>query len=345
MNWEMLGHEWAVNLLKGHVAHGEVRHAYLFTGPQGIGRRTLAVRLAQSLNCPSPVEPGEPCLTCVTCRQIGAMQHPDLFVVQAEPPGTTLKVEQVRELQNSLVLSPYQARYRVAILLRFEEAHVSAANAFLKTLEEPASNVVIVVTAESSEKLLPTVVSRCQVLRLQPVPVEHLIKDLRERWKLPTDEANLVAAISGGRPGYAYYLHNNKIGLSKRSKCLEDHSKLLSASRVERFRYSEGIYDDVNKGRMTRQELYEMLGTWLSLWRDVLITAAGSERIMTNPDREEEILDLTDRYRLQGARKNVLVIETTLERLRKNVNLRLAMDVLLLDLAQSNSSQPQGNNK
>ena len=338
MNWEMFGHEWAVDLLKGHVARGEARHAYLFTGPQGIGRRTLALRMAQALNCPSPTEPGEPCLSCPTCRHIGAMQHPDLFVVQAQPPGTTLKVEQIRELQNSLVLSPYQARYRVAILLRFEEAHASAANALLKTLEEPASNVVIIITAESSEILFPTVVSRCQVLRLQPVRIEELTKDLHERWQLPPQEAKLLAAVSGGRPGIAYHYHENKVLKEKRIKALNDHVRLISASRVERFRFSEGINDDVKNGRMTRQDLYEMLATWLSLWRDVLLTAAGSERMLTNPDRQEEITALADRYQLQGAQKNVLAVEKTLERLRKNVNLRLAMDVLLLDLTQSDGS-------
>ena len=338
MNWDMLGHKWAVDLLKRHVARDEVRHAYLFTGPQGIGRRTLAVRLAQALNCPSPVEPGEPCLTCPTCRQIDAMQHPDLFMVQAEPPGGTLKVDQVRDLQHSLVLSPYQGRYRVAILLRFEEANDNAANALLKTLEEPASKVVIILTAESTEKLLPTVVSRCEVLRLQPLQVTEVVKGLQERWQLDNKQARLLAAISGGRPGYARCLHENADKLHKRTKWLNDHARLLSASRVERFRFSEGINEDINKGRMTRQELYEMLANWLSLWRDVLLTAAGSTRMLTNLDREKEIVDLADCYRIPGAQKSVLAVEKTLERLRKNVNLRLAMDVLLLDLAQSAGS-------
>src|SRR5512137_425446 len=104
MNWDLLGHEWAVNLLRENVVRGQVRHAYLFTGPQGVGRRTLALRLAQALNCLRPPEPGVPCRGCRACLQIERMQHPDLAVVQAEVQGGTLKVEQIRELQHILSL-------------------------------------------------------------------------------------------------------------------------------------------------------------------------------------------------------------------------------------------------
>ena len=111
MNWDMLGHEWAVSLLKGHIERDRVRHAYLITGPRGVGRRTLALRLAQALNCPQPSSPGDPCRTCRTCSQIERMQHPDLVVVQADQLGGTLKVDQIRELGRGLALAPYESQY------------------------------------------------------------------------------------------------------------------------------------------------------------------------------------------------------------------------------------------
>src|SRR5215208_3233806 len=118
-HWNLIGNDWAVDMLKKHIVNGTTRHAYLFAGPPGLGRRTLAVRFAQALNCPTPSEPGVPCGKCRDCKQIAAMQHVDLTVVQANAEGGTLKVDQIRETRRTLVLKPYGARYRVALFLRF----------------------------------------------------------------------------------------------------------------------------------------------------------------------------------------------------------------------------------
>src|SRR4030042_5628884 len=112
MDWGMIGHDWAVNLLAEHVAQGKERHAYLFTGPSGIGRRTLALRFAQGLNCLKPPSPGKPCRKCSACKRLEVMQHPDLMVVEAEREGMVLRIDQVRELQHVLYLAPYEGRER-----------------------------------------------------------------------------------------------------------------------------------------------------------------------------------------------------------------------------------------
>ena len=140
-NWNLLGHEWAVDMLRQHAAHDEIRHAYLFCGPPGLGRRSLALRLAEALYCTNPPGPGIPCGICRDCKQIDAMQHPDMNVIQAldgddlPKEGGTLKVDQIREVQRSLSLKPYQSKFRVALFLRFQEANDNAANALLMTLE------------------------------------------------------------------------------------------------------------------------------------------------------------------------------------------------------------------
>jgi len=321
----MLGHAWAADLLRQHVAQGNFRHAYLFTGPQGVGRRTLALRLAQALNCPQPPAPGVPCRVCRTCTRLEAMQHPDLAVVQAEQVGGTLKVEQVRELQHSLSLAPYEARYRVALLLRFEEAHLSAANALLKTLEEPPPQVVLIVTAENAENLLPTIVSRCEVLRLRPLPAEMISQALQDRAGLSPEQAHLVAHLSGGRPGYALRLSQEGGELDLRQQWLKDHHSLLAASRVERFAFSESHSKD-------KEQLRQILMVWLSLWRDVLLRALGASVSPSNLALGAEIEALAAEVGIQGASSVVASLQRTLDLIDRNVNARLAMDVLLLDL-------------
>jgi len=151
-NWNLIGHEWAVDMLKKHVVHGTTRHAYLLAGPPGIGRRTLALRFAQALNCLTPSAPGIPCGECRNCKQIAAMQHPDLTIVQADTEGGTLKVDQIRDARRLLTFKPYAANYRVALFLRFQEANDSAANALLKTLEEAPSYAVLILTADNPEQ-------------------------------------------------------------------------------------------------------------------------------------------------------------------------------------------------
>lgn len=325
MSWDLLGHEWAVELLQDHVAQGRLRHAYLITGPQGSGRRTLALRLAQAINCQQPPAPGEACGECRACRLIERMQHPDLTILQAENEGGVLKVEQIRELQRGLSLAPYEARYRVALLLRFEEANLSASNALLKTLEEPPAQVILILTASSTEALLPTIVSRCETIRLRPLAVEQVAGGLQQRWSLPEEEASLLAHISGGRPGAALRLHSEPERLEHRLAWLEELYKLLQSPRVERFSYIDSIYKDKEAARQACQ-------VWLSFWRDVLLVAAGSSAPLGNPDQAGKIAELAQVYGLRAARDAVHALERTLDLMDKNINLRLALEVLALDL-------------
>ena len=322
-NWNMLGHEWAVEMLHQHAARGDVRHAYLFCGPPGLGRRTLALRLAQALNCTNPSAPGIPCGTCRDCKQIEAMRHPDMSVIQAEAEGGTLKVDQVREVQRSLSLKPYQAKYRVALFLRFQEANENAANALLKTLEEAPAHAILLLTADTPEQLLPTIVSRCEILRLRALPVSTIEADLLAHG-VDAERARLLAHISGGRPGYARKLVDDSTVLERREERLDDLQTLLPAPRVEKFSYAEKLAKDKDAMRQT-------ILVWLSYWRDVMLRVAQAETPLINIDRNMEIEFLAGRLDLSTARRVVGDLESVLEKMDKNVNSRLLAEVLLLD--------------
>src|SRR5512142_638940 len=208
-SWDILGNGWAVEMLRQHVARGTARHAYLFSGPPGVGRLTLALRFGQALNCTQPIEPGTPCRTCRDCTEIEARKHPDLKIIEAETAAGALKVDQIRDARRSLALKPYQSRYRLTIFRRFQEATDEAANALLKTLEEAPDYAVLVLTADSPESLLPTIVSRCEVLRLQPVPLDAVMSFLVDHGA-DEQEARLLAHVSGGSPGRALRLHQDR---------------------------------------------------------------------------------------------------------------------------------------
>jgi DNA polymerase-3 subunit delta' len=321
--WDIFGHDWAVEMLQQHVAHQTLRHAYLLTGPVGIGRRTLALRLTQALNCQSPVAQGVPCRNCRVCKQIEAGQNIDLMVIQAESEGGTLKVEQVREVQKFLSLKPYQSPYKTVIFLRFQEANVNAQNALLKTLEEAPSYGILLLTADNAEQLLPTIVSRCEILRLRPLRVEAVNEFLLARG-LDADQARLLAHLSGGRPGYALRLAGDKKALDFRVEKLDDLKHLLAAKRRERFNYAEKLAKDKDVFRQT-------LLIWLSYWRDVLLKTSGAHAALTNADRADEIEAFAYQVDLPLARRVTEALEKAVERLEKNVNARLLAEVMLLD--------------
>ncbi|MGB5843358.1 MAG: DNA polymerase III subunit delta' [Anaerolineales bacterium] len=324
-NWNMIGHDWAVNLLKQHVSHGIQRQAYLITGPESVGRRTLAIRFAQAVNCVQSTGDGVPCLDCPTCGQIERLVHPDLSVVEAERAGGPLKVDQIRELQHGLHLTPYDGNYRIALLLRFEEANAQASNALLKTLEEPPANVILLITAESAERLLPTIVSRCEVIRLRPVPSATLNQGLQSHWLIPPDDANLLTHLSGGRPGYSFRLYQSPEILSQRSEWLDDLNNLLLANRVARFDYAD-------KSSKSRKNLPPLLKTWLGFWRDVMLRSINSSSQIINIDFQESIDQLAQDLDKNLIFRIVITFDEIFDLLDHNVNPRLAIEDLMLVL-------------
>lgn len=324
-NWDLLGHEWAVQLLKGQIASGRLRHAYLFTGPAGVGRRTLALRLAQALNCPNPPAPGEFCGACRACRGFADMQHADLLLLERQEGDREIKVSALRELSRSLSRTPLEARVQVALLLSFQEASEEAANALLKTLEEPNPSVLLCLTAPDADSLPATVVSRCELLRLRPLSNEQLANALQARLNLEPDKAKLLAGLSDGLPGKALRLHEDAAVLEQRGAWLDAGEQLLSANRVQRFAFAE-------KASKDREALRAQLLVWLSFWRDVVLRAARSSAALSNPDRAVGISALAEKLPLPAAQGALAAIERTLTQLNTNVNARLAMEVLLLKL-------------
>ncbi len=328
MSWDLIGHDLVVERLRNDIAHDRVRHAYLFTGPDGIGKRTLAAVFARALLC---AQADPPCSQCRHCALTARGSHPDLLTVEPIVTGKSvrtakIKIDPVRNLIHDLQLKPVEARRRVGRVLRFDAANDEAQNAFLKTLEEPPGQVVLLLTAERADDLLPTIVSRCEVVALRPLPREVVRDSLITRWLVPAERAELLAHLSQGRLGWAVRMQHDDAALAARTQKLDDLAALVGGSRVTRFNYAERLAKESNVER-----IQETLELWLAFWRDVLLAASGAQAPLANPDREAEIRRRAESVTPAAASAVMVNLRRTGELLEKNANARLALEVCLLD--------------
>ncbi len=321
--WPIAGHEWAVELLARSIQAQKLSHAYLFAGPQQIGKRTLAKSFAQAMLC---TEANAPCGTCRSCQLVHRERHPDVYTIA--PENDRIKIDAIREMQHSVALSPVEGQRRVCIISRFDRATTSAANALLKTLEEPPPTVVLLLTADRLESLLPTIVSRCQVVMLRPLPRDRILSVLLDQGIEP-EQARLLSHLACGRVGWALNAARDERVLEQREQTLQSIAAIAQGSYVERFAWAE---------RLSRKPdlVPSVLETMTSWWRDVLLLAATSATPIANVDQRGELQDWAARYPLETATQALRTICDTAWKLERNANLRLALEVLALDLPGNN---------
>jgi DNA polymerase-3 subunit delta' len=343
-NWGLLGHEWAVEFLRSGLAQGRTAHAYLFTGPDKIGKRTLALALARSINCES--SPGEsslplqPCGECLSCRNIQRGVHPDVQVINREVQAEMLSqdpakkrelgVDTIRILQRDVNLKPYQGRRKVYIIDEAETLSEEAVNSFLKTLEEPPPSTIFVLLSLTEEALLPTLVSRCQVLRLRPVSRRLIEDELRRCYELEPEEAKLLASLSMGRVGWAFQAAADPRVAEARSARRSELIALESATRVRRFEYAAELAGHFGRGE--REKVLETLDLWSGWWRDVVLVKGDCPHLVTNIDEMSALREAAQKYDLEQLVGFVRRVEETALQLKQNVNPRLALESVLLEV-------------
>jgi len=325
-DWGVIGHGWAVRRLQSAIARAQLAQSHLFVGPPNIGKATLALATARALL-------GRDARARALVDQ---RRHPDLLWVSPPAEGEAIKVEQVRELLHGLTLAPVEGAYRVAVVDDAHRMTESSKNALLKTLEEPNPAVVIILIAPNSESMLPTIVSRCQVLNLRPLAIQDVEQALLARGSAP-EQAALIARLSRGRIGWALRAIEDESVLAARATHLDDLRALLAANRTRRFAYAEQL------AQADYAQIVEVLEDWLLLWRDVLRATSQSE-CLVNLDQRDWIAALAEALAPAQIAQVVRDISDTLRHLERNANARLALDVLMLKLphlaASLNSAQP-----
>lgn len=321
-----------VGILAALVKADKLPHALVFTGPDGVGKRTAAMALAMAGNCTgaAPAEASEfppVCGRCRSCRKIEAGSHPDVLFIEAS--GQFIRIGQIRELLGVLAMKPYEARLRVVIIMGAHQMNPEAGNALLKILEEPPERTVLILTAPGAADLLPTIASRCQPIRFNPLSPESLAAMLTKALDIPVGNARVLAAVSGGSYGRALSLHEQN-WLEKRQRLIGALGCLAppEAGRPP-VTTVMALAMGLSENRDTLMEAMDML---TMLYRDL---AMGKHRRggLLNADLSERIVSAAEKLDEVGIVHRVEAIDTAVRQVRGNGNPRLTAERLFLELA------------
>ena len=332
--WQVVGHEEAVALLSRSLEKDMLSHAYLFAGPQQVGKTTLAVNLAQAVNClGAPSE--RPCGECTQCRRIAAGQHPDVQVIdlEANQDGSAtrreISIDQVREVQHAATLKPYEGKYRVFIFQEAASLSQEASNALLKLLEEPPESVLLILLTSDVESIFPTIISRCQWIGLNYLALSDIARELQKTLDVPPQEAMNLARLSKGRIGWALEAAREPQIMEDYATELERMASLLDDTLEERFAYAGEMAALYARNREKALEQLKMAVGW---WRDLLVLKKGEREFVSNTPALEAL------QRHAGWIPTPQVVEAikrtrdTIGYMEANVNPRLALEVLMLSL-------------
>ncbi len=328
-HWDVIGHERAVRALARAARDEAPVHAYLMTGPERAGKRTLARTLAAALNCQAaPAE--RPCHVCPSCRMTAREAHPDFTVVE-RTEERRLNVEQVRDARGSVDWRPYQGRFKVYLFVDVDEMSEGAANALLKTLEEPPPQVVLVLTATSADAVPTTVVSRCRVVPLQPVAPSALAAGLEALHGADPATARRLAALSNGRPGWAVAALAAPELVARRQEEI-DRVVALSEGPLGTRLLLAGESCKGGSFLESRALCLRVLEDMLEWWRDLLILSSGAGSAPLHADRRDELARQAAKRGHAKIVRGLREIESTAGSVERNVTPRLALEALLLRL-------------
>lgn len=320
----VLGQEKAKNLLRRAAAGGRLAHAYLFRGPAGVGKKTLARAFGNYLNCLAPLPQQDACGHCPSCRKLRGGNHPDRLRI--EPDGAAIKIAQIRELKRALTYPPLEARLRVVLLCDVHTMRKEAANSLLKLLEEPPPGNLLILTGDGASEILPTITSRCQTIPFTSLPQPQVARELVAEGIAPETAATLAA------------LNDGSLGRARQSGALE----LLELRRTVvntildlqpgRPDTAEAIFALAESSAALAEQLPQFLGL-LKLWfRDLLLLHHRQPGRVVNLDLGEALTRGQTRWPLPQLPARFKLFEAAELQLARNCNRALVCEVLYFGL-------------
>ncbi|OGX29841.1 MAG: DNA polymerase III subunit delta' [Omnitrophica WOR_2 bacterium RIFCSPHIGHO2_01_FULL_49_10] len=316
---KVIGQELAVDLLKKAIEEKRLAHAYLFIGPDGVGKSLLAKIFAKALNCEK--QTAEACDECVPCKKIEGNIHPDVITVSPEGKSSQIGIDAIRKIEKAMSLKPYEGRTKVFTIDGADKMTEEAANSLLKTLEEPPKETVLVLLASNMFKLQPTIVSRCQKVLFHPLNERAIMKELIERYGLDDKKAMCVSRFSEGRLGRAIEVLEGE-ALAKRDRVVDE---FLTPKQLD--------YEDTWLYGEPREKVNEALNALAVYFRDLLVFNLSKDQgLLVNLDKAADIARDAARYPVERLEGIIETIADTQERIKRNANIKIALSCMRLNI-------------
>nr|MBI3612824.1 DNA polymerase III subunit delta' [Nitrospirota bacterium] len=336
---QLIGHDRPKAILKASILHDRVAHAYLFHGEEGIGKKLAAILFAQTVNCETPYGDQGPdaCGVCRSCLQIEARTHPDFLLIEPdrELANPQIKIEQVRQLEEQIVYRPLVSPWKVYLIDDADRLTQGAANALLKTLEEPAAHSLFLLVSSRPSALPTTVRSRCQRIRFVPPARTQVEAALITQRNLPPDDAHFLSMIAQGRIGLAL-----RTDLAEARKQQNEFSSLTDPAALRSIATILTAAESLHKSDRALDAL-----EWMERWgRDLLLVRLGADPDhLLNRDRLPELQRAAATVHPQLLAEVLEEIQAVERHAGRNLNLQMALEQILLHLRDAvASSAPAG---
>ena len=341
---EMIGHDDAVRLLDISFKRNRLSHAYLINGPKGCGKTLFSKVLASIVNCEAR-QVGEEyslqqkafCGECSACYKIERDIHPDLTIIF--PEKSTIKIDQIRDMQKSIYRKPVEGRYKVYVIEQAEKMTEEAQNSLLKILEEPLGDTLILLTTSNKSQLLPTIASRCNIVNINGVKEDEVAKWLCEKEGLKKDKAQIIARVSKGLPGRALDILKSEKYFKLRKYIFDKVTNLVETKSVlQSIKDSEALINRLKKDGEESDEIVgqlscpdEAMEFIADVFGDVIkYSTTGDENLINNLDQMENIKKIMT---MVNEKECTMIIQKALrcaDKIRARANSRTAYDEFLL---------------
>lgn len=335
-NWQTIGHSKIANFLQKSIDNNKLSHAYLFSGKANLGKRALADEFINSILCydynlKNKIEVKSlPCASCVFCDQLKKRIHPDVSFLHKEEDKKNISVEQVREMQKVLHMASFLNSYKIALIDKAEDLSESAQNALLKILEEPKSKTILILIISDYNLLLPTIVSRCQVIKFLPLANE-LIFDHLITLGASREEASLLASLSRGQIGVAVNFYKNQDFFKEYLANTKEFLALFNNNISNQFKILDNLLAGFKNNLETTNYLNKELDNWQLILRDILAIQNNSDHLVINLYFKNNLSDLAKKYQPWQIIELLDKIKLVKKYLIYNINPRLAVENLVLN--------------